>query len=136
MSNKISLTELLTAIGDDHIKFQPLDSCMEEIKSSKGGSLITFGTQALTPTDVGFNTGPRGIIIWVDGDMMHQRMDELKAGNGRTFNSVVKQRDELLAALEEILLMLRKEPNTQAALMKAEGMLHQAIVRAKTGGSA
>lgn len=43
--------------------------------------------------------------------------------------------DELVAEMEAILLMLRKEPNTNAALMKAEGMLHQAIVRAKTGGT-
>lgn len=43
--------------------------------------------------------------------------------------------DELVAEIEAILLMLRKEPNTNAALMKAEGMLHNAIVRAKTGGA-
>ncbi|MDO2950591.1 hypothetical protein [Aeromonas simiae] len=43
---------------------------------------------------------------------------------------------DLVAEMEAILLMLRKEPNTNAALMKAEERLHQAIVMAKTGGNA
>lgn len=44
--------------------------------------------------------------------------------------------DELVAEMEAILLMLRREPNTKAALMKAEGMLHQAIIRCKAPGGA
>ena len=49
----------------------------------------------------------------------------------RTVEIEMPELDELVAEMEKILAMLRKEPNTNVALMRAEGMLHQAIVRCK-----
>lgn len=60
----------------------------------------------------------------------------LRLSYARTLEIELPGLDELVAEMEAILLMLRKEPNTKAALMKAKDMLHQAIVRAKTGGTA
>lgn len=59
----------------------------------------------------------------------------LRLSYARTLEIEMPGVDELVAEMEAILLMLRKEPNTNAALMKAEDMLHLAIVRAKTGGT-
>ncbi|MCZ0752545.1 hypothetical protein [Aeromonas enteropelogenes] len=102
MINPVSITDLLTAIGSDNIKFQYLATCMEGIKGAKGRNLITFGTDALTPSDVVLNTGPSGLIIWVEGDLIRQSLSDIKSGNGLTFGKVVEQRDELLAALEKL----------------------------------
>lgn len=60
----------------------------------------------------------------------------LRLSFAQTLEIQMPELDELVAEMEAILLMLRKESNTNAALMKAEDMLHQAIVRAKTGGDA
>lgn len=54
----------------------------------------------------------------------------------RTLEIEFPELDELVAEMEAILLMLRKEPNTNAALMKTEDRLHRAIVRVRTGGTA
>ncbi|HHQ4895143.1 TPA: hypothetical protein ACSP31_003190 [Aeromonas veronii] len=102
MSHPVSITDLLTAIGSDNIKFQYLATCMEDIKGAKGRNLITFGTDALTPSDVALNTGPSGLIIWVEGGLMRQSLGDIKSGNSLTFGKVVEQRDGLLAALAEI----------------------------------
>lgn len=102
MSHPVSITDLLTAIGSDNIKFQYLATCMEGIKGAKGRNLITFGTDALTPSDVALNAGPSGLIIWVEGDLMRQSLGDIKSGNSLTFGKVVEQRDELLAALNDL----------------------------------
>ncbi|MEH8111487.1 hypothetical protein Q7I18_11140 [Aeromonas veronii] len=102
MSHPVSITDLLTAIGSDNIKFQYLATCMEGIKGAKGRNLITFGTDALTPSDVALNAGPSGLIIWVEGDLMRQSLGDIKSGNSLTFGKVVEQRDELLKALERL----------------------------------
>lgn len=102
MSHPVSITDLLTAIGSDNIKFQYLTACMEGIKGAKGRNLITFGTDALTPSDVALNTGPSGLIVWVEGDLMRQSLSDIKSGNSLTFGKVVEQHDELLAALETL----------------------------------
>lgn len=59
----------------------------------------------------------------------------IRLSYARTLEIEMPELGELVAEMEAILLMLRKEPNTKTALMKAEDMLHQAIVRAKTGGA-
>ncbi|MFM5223934.1 hypothetical protein ACET93_01825 [Aeromonas veronii] len=103
MSHPISITDLLTAIGSDNIKFQYLATCMDGIKGAKGRNLITFGTDALTPSDVALNAGPSGLIIWVEGDLMRQSLSDIKSGNSLTFGKVVEQRDELLSLAERLV---------------------------------
>ena len=93
MSNQVSITDLLTAIGSDNIKYQYLVNCMENIKAGKGRTIITFGTDAITTTEVALNTGPRALIIWVDGELMSQRLRELKTGELQANIPVVDELD-------------------------------------------
>lgn len=102
MSNIVSITDLLTAIGSDNIRFQDVMDSMESIKSKKGCTVISFATDAVSPGDVITGSGPKGLVIWFDKCLMKRRLDELKAGDGLTFEKVLRQRDELLAALERI----------------------------------
>lgn len=127
MSHPVSITDLLTAIGNDNIKFQYLATCMEGIKGAKGRNLITFGTDALTPSDVALNAGPSGLIIWVEGGLMRQSISDIKSGNSLTFGKVVEQRDGLLAALAEI------DACFEAALIEGwnEAMAEEDISRIK-----
>lgn len=55
----------------------------------------------------------------------------LQLSRANTMEIVVPELDELVANMEAILLMLRKETNTNAALVKAKAMLHQSIAKAK-----
>lgn len=80
MSNIVSITDLLAAIGSDNIKFQVLQNSLLDIKAKKGGSDVTFCTDAIKPADIFANTGPKGLIIWVDRDLMNQRLEEIKSG--------------------------------------------------------
>ena len=89
MSNQVSITDLLTAIGSDNLKYQYLVNCMENIKAGKGRTIITFGTDAISTTDFALSTGPRALIIWVDGELMSQRLRELMAGELQTSIPVV-----------------------------------------------
>lgn len=126
MSHQVSITDLLTAIGSDNIKFQYLATCMEGIKGAKGRNLITFGTDALTPSDVALNAGPSGLIIWVEGDLMRQSLGDIKSGNSLTFGKVVEQRDELLTALEALAECYCEAGNE---LSKSERAHHRAVYR-------
>ncbi|QWL61764.1 hypothetical protein HQ399_05665 [Aeromonas jandaei] len=81
MSNKVSITDLLGAIGSENISFQPLSKCVLDIKAKSSSTEITFATDAIKPIDVFANTGPSGLVLWVDGDLYKQRFNELKNGN-------------------------------------------------------
>ncbi|WP_429124972.1 hypothetical protein [Aeromonas allosaccharophila] len=80
MSNIVSITDLLAAIGSDNIRFQVLQNSLLDIKAKKEGSDVTFCTNAISPADIFANTGPKGLIIWVDSELMSQRLEELKSG--------------------------------------------------------
>lgn len=103
MSNQVSITDLLTAIGSDNIKYQYLVNCMENIKAGKGRTIITFGTDAITTTEVALNTGPRALIIWVDGELMSQRLRELMAGELQVNIPVVPDGCLALMTLDEAI---------------------------------
>lgn len=100
MSNQVSITDLLTAIGSENITFQDVMNSMENIKSKQGVAVISFATDAISPADVILGTGPKGLVLWVDRALMQQRLDELKAGNGLTYSKLLEQHNELLALLE------------------------------------
>lgn len=99
MSNKVSITDLLTAVGSDNIRFQDVMSSMENIKSSKGATIISFATDAMSPGDAFTGSGPKGLVLWIDQSLMQQRLNELKEGEGLTYGRLLEQHDELLAAL-------------------------------------
>ncbi|MGQ4688997.1 hypothetical protein ACUIHB_00270 [Aeromonas veronii] len=81
MSNKVSITDLLGAIGSENIRFQPLSACLLDIKAKSRDTEITFVTDAIKPVDVFANTGPSGLILWVDSKLYNQQLNELKNGN-------------------------------------------------------
>ena len=67
MSDKQGLVDLLTRIGDAKIGFQNLDQCMRGAQALKRGvTEIRFGTQAITPTDIATDSGPMGLVLWLD----------------------------------------------------------------------
>ena len=102
MNITVSITELLQAVGSENIRFQSMSTSMEHINVKKGVTIVSFATDAITPTDVVMGGGPSGIIIWVDQDLLRERLDELKQGKHVTYDKLLQQRDELLAALEKL----------------------------------
>jgi hypothetical protein len=102
MSNKVSITDLLESVGSENIRFQDVMSSLENIKSKKGVTVISFATDAMSPSDVVAGTGPKGLVLWIDQSLMQQRLQELKAGNGLTYGKLLAQRDDLLSVLEEL----------------------------------
>ena len=61
----MSVTELLIALGDENVRFQPLDQCAIRLDwSRKSGGKITFGTdQNIIP---GEGTEQLGLVVWLD----------------------------------------------------------------------
>lgn len=110
MSNKVSITDLLESVGSENIRFQDVMSSLENIKSKKGVTVISFATDAMSPSDVVAGTGPNGLVLWIDQSLMQQRLQELKAGNGLTYGKLLAQRDELLEALE-LMVAIHDEPS-------------------------
>ena len=103
MVEKIGISDLLSSIGSDNIKYQYISQSMEGIKVVRGVTVVSFATDAITPNDVVMDTGPRGIVLWVDNDIMKHRLSELKSGSVMTLDKAVKQRNELLDALESVI---------------------------------
>jgi hypothetical protein len=58
----IGIVELLTAIGNENIKINPLDQCMKNMQSRKDYNEFTF----VSDQAFGFD-GPAelGIVVWV-----------------------------------------------------------------------
>lgn len=63
---KMKLSELIAAVGDDHVRIQNLDQCADTLNwSIKKGTKITFGTDVpLTPD----GTEQLGIVVWLPRD--------------------------------------------------------------------
>ena len=71
----MSITELLLAIGDDNVRFQPLDECAIQLDwSRKSGGKITFGTdQVIIP---GEGTAQMGLVLWLDRKLVAEALSE------------------------------------------------------------
>ncbi|MBF8448299.1 MULTISPECIES: hypothetical protein [Aeromonas] len=89
MSNIVSITDLLAAIGSDNIRFQVLQDSLLDIKAKKEGSDVTFCTNAISPADIFANTGPKGLIIWVDRELMSKRLEEIKRGQNANISRAI-----------------------------------------------
>lgn len=75
---KMGLTELLTKIGDDNTTYQNLRRSMKDIKTTKHGSLISFYTNELSPTDIVRGAGKIGLVVWVDADILEDVLNNTK----------------------------------------------------------
>ena len=127
MGERIGISDLLSSIGSDNIKYQYISQSMEGIKVVRGVTVVSFATDAITPNDVVMDTGPRGIVLWVDNDVMKQKLSELKSGSVMTLDNAVKQRNELLDALESVInseattISVSIYNEVKAAIAKAKG---------------
>lgn len=67
---KLGATELMRRIGDDHVMMQNLTNVITDarLKRVKGGSvtLLTFGTEAIQPSDLMGAPRKVGLLFWVD----------------------------------------------------------------------
>jgi len=78
--SEVTITELLTAIGDDQIQFQNLDQCASRLDwTLKSGGKITFGTdQEIIP---GEGTKQLGLVVWIDRDAARTALAAITKGN-------------------------------------------------------
>ena len=100
MTNPVNLTDLLQAIGHSNLNFQQLDNCLESVKASQGVTMVTFGTEAITPASAASDDMLHGIIIWVDRDLYQQRFEALQRGECQTYGQQQAQCTALLEALQ------------------------------------
>lgn len=63
--SKIGIIELLSAVGNDNIEMQPLDTAMTDMKAKKEYQLYTFGSAMTFDLN---GTKKLGLVIWLDRD--------------------------------------------------------------------
>lgn len=139
MSITVSITELLQAVGSENIRYQSLSTAMENASLKKGVTVISFATDAISPSDIVMGGGPSGIVLWVDQQLLRERLEELKHGNHVTYGKLIQHRDELFA----ILRLAATQLDDYAGLLEHHGYgevceLSDLIGRIKqvTGGAA
>lgn len=75
----ITITELLTEVGDDKLNFQLIHQCMTGITKKKSGeSEVKFLTDAMTPDDVMSGGGRVGLVIWIERDDYRDAINKIK----------------------------------------------------------
>jgi hypothetical protein len=74
MSNKrVGLVELVTAIGNDGLKIQSLDTCITNMQKRSGHNEFTFGSEQSFSID---GTEELGIVVWMSRDKVKSIMGE------------------------------------------------------------
>jgi hypothetical protein len=69
----MGISKLISEIGDENIKFQSLDNCMEEaVYDSKKGTTISFLTDANILTG---RTKEIGVILWLPRGAVEKAID-------------------------------------------------------------
>lgn len=72
----IGMTELISKVGDDRIKFQTLDSdAISMDYDHKKGTVIKFGTDMPLNLD---GTKDMGLIVWLPRDVVKQILESSK----------------------------------------------------------
>lgn len=70
MAKQVGMTELISKVGDENIKFQNLDSCSISLNyDHKKGGKITFGTDELITPD---GTERLGLVLWLPRDKVKE----------------------------------------------------------------
>lgn len=71
----MTLSELISAYGDDNVQSQNLDQCGISLDMKGVTTRITFGTeQRLNPN----GTEKLGLVVWLDRDRVAQIIDASK----------------------------------------------------------
>lgn len=65
----IGVAELVAKLGDDNIKFQPLDQCAINFRQTKSGNHVTFVTDQ--PFDLE-GSKEMGIVLWLPRDKVKE----------------------------------------------------------------
>ena len=68
----MSIVELLTQAGLEHIKVQFLPDCIQGCKKIRGGSEVRFVTTELDPGDLINASRNIGVICWIPRDKFPQ----------------------------------------------------------------
>ena len=68
MSKPTTLTELLTAIGDEELSYQYLNDTTKGVSNKKDHSELTFITEAKNANGVTLTQERVGIVVWMDID--------------------------------------------------------------------
>lgn len=73
----MGLAELITAVGEDKVRFQNLDQCAITLNwSAKNGGRISFRTeQTITP---GQGTDQLGLVVWLDREAVAAAIAQAK----------------------------------------------------------
>lgn len=65
----MSLTRLLSEIGDDKLQYQPLGSSVVNLQSRGDQTVdVTFVTKQIKPADIISGVMKTGIVVWVDSN--------------------------------------------------------------------
>lgn len=66
----MNLLELINAVPEGKVRYQFLAHCLtgNVTTNNRGVTKLTLGTKLITCTDILMDTGPIGIIVWVDRD--------------------------------------------------------------------
>lgn len=64
------MSDLILAVGDDHVRFQNLDSDAYTIEKNKNGTKIAFYTDAIQAEELlgGGQTRLLGLVVWLPRD--------------------------------------------------------------------
>lgn len=120
MTHPVNLTDLLQAIGPGNLNFQQLDNCLENVRAKQGVTMVTFGTEAISPNDAAAADMPKCIIIWMDRDLYQQQLQALEHGEGQTYGQLQAQLNEALALLREAI---GETPQTQSFPARCDAAL-------------
>lgn len=69
----LSLLDLINHVGQEHIRVQPLNSCITNATriAKTGDSKITFVTNEISPGDLLFGGRNRiGLILWIEKERL------------------------------------------------------------------
>jgi hypothetical protein len=71
----MDLSDLIATYGNENVQFQNLDECAGELKKTKNGTTVKFGT----PQSFNFNGLHKlGLVLWLDRDRVKEILGAAK----------------------------------------------------------
>ena len=74
----MTLTDLLTTIGDDNLSVQLIDIATINVKDKQNDTEITFATQEINANNLLTQNGKVGIVVWCNRDDYENAIKGLK----------------------------------------------------------
>jgi hypothetical protein len=83
MAKKLGIIELMTKVGEDNVRFQPLPTCLVKIVQKRHDVEVTFATDAITPDEVAEGSSKNTcLIVWMPSDLVNAAVAEHKKKKG------------------------------------------------------